>query len=65
MHIDLLFKEIGKGQHRQTSYNMSVSNVDMRVHPMIEGSFCDEEQKSITYLSQNHEEMRLETPVSP
>ncbi|CAK9175030.1 unnamed protein product [Ilex paraguariensis] len=41
---------------------MSISYVDMGIHPMIEGSLCDEVQKSITHLSNSHKDVWFEPP---
>lgn len=60
---DLPFDEIGKWKHHHTSNYVSVSNIDERIHPMIEGSFCDDIHEGIAYLSKNHENVRLETQV--
>lgn len=42
---------------------MPVRDIDRRIHPMVEGSFCDDIHESIAYLSQNHENVRLEMQV--
>ena len=64
MNIYVPFKEIGKREHRNASYNVSISYVDVRIHPMIKASFCDNIQESVANLSKYHEEMWLEPSVN-
>lgn len=53
-------KEISEREHEETRHGMPISDVDMGVHAMVEGSFCDEVQEGVTSLSQDHEKMWLE-----
>lgn len=39
---------------------MPISYIDMRIHAMIERGFCDETQKSVANMSNNHKEVWLE-----
>ena len=40
---------------------MSISYKDMRIHPMAEGSICNEVHNHITYMNQNHENVWLKS----
>lgn len=39
------------------------SDMDMDIHPFVEGSFGDEVEKCITHLGQRDEQVRLQSPV--
>lgn len=44
---------------------MSVSNIDERIHPVVEGSFCYDIHDCVANLSQDHKNMRFEAPENP
>lgn len=59
MIITLPFDKISERKHGDTSNDLSISYVDVRIHAMLEGSIRQEIQKCVAYLSKNYEDVWL------
>lgn len=51
------FEEISEGKHPDASNDLSISDMDVRIHAMLEGSIREEIHKCIANLSKNYEDM--------
>lgn len=43
----VLLDEIGEREQNEASNDVSVSDIDGRVHPVVEGGFCDDIHESV------------------